>query len=225
MRFARKVLVMGFCAAVLAIPAASQATGDKSADTTAASQPQTKAEVTRPPMEATLKASMPVPATTDPDYVIGPQDGLFINVWKEPEVSENTVVRNDGKISMPLLNDVEASGKTPMQLATVLEGKLKQYLSDPRVTVVVTRIDSKRIFLMGEIGHIGSIEMLPNMTALQAVAMGGGFSKFAHLKKIYILRNVDGKQVKIPFNYKAVVNGQMPEQNILLKPGDTIVVP
>ncbi len=225
MRFARQVLVMGFCAAVLVIPAVSQATGDKSKDTTAASELQTKAEVTRPPMEASLKASMPKPATTDPEYVIGPQDGLFINVWKEPEVSENTVVRNDGKISMPLLNDVEASGKTPMQLATVLEGKLKQYLADPRVTVVVTKIGSKRIFLMGEIGHVGQIDMLPNMTALQAIAMGGGFSKFARIKKIYILRNVDGKQVKIPFNYKAVINGQTPEQNILLKPGDTIVVP
>ena len=166
-----------------------------------------------------------VAATLDPAYVIGPQDNLSINVWKEPEVSGQVQVRLDGKISLPLLNDIEAAGNTPMQLAGIITKDLRQYLTDPRVTVTVTAINSKRVYLMGEVGHIGPVNMLPNMTVLQALSSAGGFSRFANLKKIYILRNNNGKQVKIPFNYKAVISGNAPDQNILLEPGDTIVVP
>jgi len=167
----------------------------------------------------------PTAATTDPDYVIGPEDALHISVWKEPELSGNVPVRPDGKISLPLLNDVQAAGSTPVQLAATITEKLKQFLAEPRVTVTVAGINSKRVFLMGEVGRVGAINMLPNMTVLQALASGGGFTQFANLKKIYILRNEDGKQVRIPVNYKAIISGQAPEQNILLKPGDTIVVP
>lgn len=165
------------------------------------------------------------PATIDPDYVIGPLDTLSVSVWKEPEVSGQVIVRNDGKISLALLNDIEAAGNTPTQLAAVITDKLKQYIANPHVTVIVTAIKSKRVFLMGEVGHNGPIDMLPKMTVLQALASGGGFSKYANLKKIYVLRNENGKQMKIPFNYKAVIRGQSPEQNIELQPGDTIVVP
>jgi polysaccharide export outer membrane protein len=140
-------------------------------------------------------------------------------------LSGAVVVRNDGKISMPLLNDVPAAGDTPTQLAAVITDRLKHYVSDPHVTVVVTKIDSKKVFLLGEVNHVGPVSMLPDMTVLQALASGGGFSKFANLKKIYILRAENGKQVKIPFNYKDVIGGKMPEQNIVLKAGDTIVVP
>jgi polysaccharide export outer membrane protein len=164
-------------------------------------------------------------SANDPDYVIGPQDTLQINVWKEPEVSGPAVVRLDGKISLPLVNDLEAAGKTPLQLGGVITDRLKEYITDPRVTVIVTAIKSKRIFLMGEVGHQGPVDMLPNMTVLQALASAGGFSQYANLKKIYILRNQGGSQVKIPFNYKEVIRGRSPEQNIVLKPGDTIVVP
>lgn len=165
------------------------------------------------------------PATIDPDYVIGPLDTLNVSVWKEPEVSGQVIVRNDGKISLALLNDIEAAGNTPTQLAAVITDKLKQYITNPHVTVIVTSIKSKRVFLMGEVGRNGPIDMLPKMTVLQALASGGGFSKYANLKKIYVLRNENGKQMKIPFNYKAVIRGQSPEQNIELQPGDTIVVP
>jgi polysaccharide biosynthesis/export protein len=180
-----------------------------------------------------VKESDPAVATTptrslsaqDPDYVIGAQDTLHINVWKEPEVSGPVVVRLDGKISLPLINDLDAAGRTPLQLAAVITERLKEYITDPRVTVIVTAIKSKRVFLMGEVGHQGPVDMLPNMTVLQALASGGGFSQYANLKKIYILRNQGGSQVKIPFNYKEVIRGRSPEQNIVLKPGDTIVVP
>ena len=156
-------------------------------------------------------------------YVIGPDDVLLISVWKEAELTNTLPVRPDGKISMPLLSDVQAAGLTPMQLAASLTEKLKKYLSDPRVTVVVTQINSQRIYVTGEVLHTGAMQLLPDMTVLQAVA-SAGFTQFANTKGIYILRTSNGKQQKFPFNYKQVVKGEDMNQNILLKPGDTIVV-
>ena len=161
---------------------------------------------------------------TPPDYVIGADDTLHISVWKEPDLSETLPVRPDGKISMPLLGDVEAAGLTPTQLGTSVTEKLKKYVADPRVTVVVTAMNSQRIFVTGEVTHSGSMTLLPHMTMLQALA-SAGFTQFANLKGIYLLRNENGKQVKYPFNYKEVVKGRSQEQNIQLKPGDTVVVP
>ena len=158
------------------------------------------------------------------DYVIGADDTLHISVWKEPDLSETLPVRPDGKISMPLLGDVEAAGLTPTALGDSIKEKLKKYISDPRVTVVVTAMNSQRIFVSGEVNHPGAVNLLPHMTMLQALA-SAGFTQFANVKGIYLLRNENGKQVKLPFNYKEVVKGNHPEQNIQLKPGDTIVVP
>ncbi len=164
-------------------------------------------------------------ATDDPTYVIGPEDMLNIAVWKEPDFSSTVPVRPDGKISMPLLGDVEASGKTPGQLADDLTVKLKKYVDDPRVTVVVTAINSKRIYILGEVNHPGTINMSPNMTVLQAISAAGGPTAYASTKKISILRTVRGKQTKFPFNYKEVIKGNDTQQNIQLMAGDTIVVP
>jgi polysaccharide export outer membrane protein len=176
--------------------------------------------------EKTSEAQRTAPATEDPGYVIGEQDMLDINVWKEPELSRVVPVRPDGKISLPLINDVQAAGLTPMQLATVITERLRgKFVREPQVTVVVTAINSQRIYLVGEISRAGAYPMLPNMTVLQALANAGGFSQFANLKNIYVLRNENGKQVRYPFNYKDVIKGQKSEQNITLKPGDTIVVP
>ena len=158
------------------------------------------------------------------DYVIGADDTLHISVWKEPDLTVTLPVRPDGKISLPLLNDVPAAGLTPMQLADSITEKLKKYIADPRVTVVVTAMNSRRIFVTGEVTHTGAIPLLPNMTMLQALSTSG-FTQFANVKNIYLLRMENGKQTKLPFNYKEVVKGNHPEQNILLKPGDTIVVP
>jgi len=158
------------------------------------------------------------------DYVIGADDTLHISVWKEPDLSETLPVRPDGKISMPLLNDITAAGLTPLQLKDSITEKLKKYISDPRVTVVVTGMNSRRIFVTGEVLHSGPLPLLPHMTMLQALAQAG-FTQFANLKAIYLLRTENGKQEKLPFNYKEVVKGNHPEQNIALKPGDTVVVP
>jgi len=158
------------------------------------------------------------------DYIIGADDTLHISVWKEPDLSETLPVRPDGKISMPLLGDVEAAGMSPTDLGNSIREKLKKYVADPRVTVVVTGMNSQRIFVTGEVTKPGTMTLLPHMTMLQALA-ASGFTQFANLKAIYLLRNENGKQVKLPFNYKEVVKGNHPEQNISLKPGDTIVVP
>jgi polysaccharide export outer membrane protein len=163
-------------------------------------------------------------ASSDSDYVIGADDMLRISVWKEPDLSETLPVRPDGKISMPLLNDIPAAGLTPVQLKDSITEKLKKFIADPRVTVVVTAMNSRRIFVTGEVVHSGPMPLLPHMTMLQALSQAG-FTQFANPKGIYLLRTENGKQEKLPFNYKDVIKGNHPEQNIVLKPGDTVVVP
>jgi polysaccharide biosynthesis/export protein len=163
-------------------------------------------------------------ATTAADYVIGPLDSLSINVWKEPDLTATLPVRPDGKISMPLLNDVQASGLTPTELAQSLTEKLKKFVADPRVTVVVAAINSKRVYLVGEVSHSGPTPMTPNMTVLQALS-SAGLTQFANTKKIYVLRTVNGKQEKLPVDYRKLVKGEDISHNYVLQPGDTIVVP
>lgn len=193
----------------------SQTSGAKSATT-----PPAKTDATGGAKPSDEARSSNVPS----DYVIGPDDTLHIFVWKEPDLTETLPVRPDGKISLPLLNDITAAGLTPLQLRDEITEKLKKYVSDPRVTVVVTGTGSQRIFATGEVLHTGPMTLLPHMTMLQALAQAG-FTQFANEKAIYLLRHENGRQVKIPFNYKEVVKGNHPEQNIELKPGDTIVVP
>ena len=162
-------------------------------------------------------------APADPNYVIGAQDVLDISVWKEEQLTKTVPVRPDGKISMPLLNDVQAAGLTPTQLANQITESLKKFVTDPQVTVIVREINSQRVYLLGEVTRAGAYPLLPNMTVLQALSSAGGFTQFANLKKIYVLRVENGKQEKFPFNYKHAL--ESPDQNILLKAGDTIVVP
>lgn len=176
-------------------------------------------------VETAAEQSKPAAATTDPGYVIGEEDLLAINVWKEPEVSRTVPVRPDGKISLPLINDVQAAGMTPGQLGLVITERLRKFIAEPQVTVIVTQINSRRVYIMGEVNRAGAFPLLPNMTVLQALSSAGGFTQFANLKGIYVLRNEGAKQVTFPFNYKDVIKGKRAEQNILLKPGDTIVVP
>jgi polysaccharide biosynthesis/export protein len=159
------------------------------------------------------------------EYKIGPQDVIRIDVWKEPDISRTIPVRPDGKISVPLLNDIQAAGLTAMELAASLRAGLSKFLNSPQVTVTVSEINSRRIYLTGEVSRPGALPLLPNMTVLQALASGGGFTQFARPKNIYVMRTENGKQVKHPFNYKEVVKGNLAEQNIVLQPGDVIVVP
>ena len=167
----------------------------------------------------------PTQATADPSYVIGPEDILDISVWKEPDVSRVVPVRPDGRISLPLIHDVEAAGMSPQQLGASVAEKLRKYLNDPQVTVIVTAINSQRVFVVGEVLRAGAFPLLPGMTVLQALSSAGGFTTFADVKKIRVVRSRNGKQVELPFNYRDVLKGDKPDQNIKLEPGDTIIVP
>jgi polysaccharide biosynthesis/export protein len=169
--------------------------------------------------------SVQKPVAQDPNYIIGPQDVLDISVWKEAELTRTVPVRPDGKISMPLLNDVPAAGLTPNQLAAQITASLKRFVTDPQVTVIVAQINSQRVYILGEVTRTGAYPLLPDMTMLQALSSAGGFTQFANRKKIYMFRIENGKQVKYPFDYKAVIDGKRPDENVVLKAGDTIVVP
>src|SRR6202035_856765 len=165
------------------------------------------------------------PATTDPSYVIGAEDVLDVNVWKEPDMTRVVPVRPDGKITLPLINDVQAAGSTPQQLASAVTEKLRKFLTEPQVTVIVTQINSQRVFVVGEVLRAGAFPLIPGMTVLQALSSAGGFTTFADVKKIHVMRLRDGKHIELPFNYRDVLKGDNPDQNIKLEPGDTVVVP
>jgi polysaccharide export outer membrane protein len=185
----------------------------------------TPAPAAPPPTQATPPATTPSgPPHVDAGYIIGPDDVLQITVWKEPTLSGSFPVRPDGMISMVLLGDVKAAGLTSAQLTANLTTMYKKYVQDPLVTVGVMQDASQRIFVVGEVGRVGPVQITPGMTVLQALSTAGGISPYAHKTRIYILRGPQGKQEKIPFNYKAAIRGDS-TQNITLQPNDTVVVP
>jgi polysaccharide export outer membrane protein len=194
-------------------------------------QAQDKESASKP--DQPVSPALTVPATAVPalaagaaadSYVIGPSDQITVNVWKEPTLSGSLLVRPDGMISLPLLGDVQASGLTPLQLADRIATMLKKFVQDPNVSVVVSQIHSKVVYLLGEVGKKGPIEMTPGMTLLEAIGSAGGLTDDANAKKIYILRNDGGKHDKILVHYKEALKGDS-ALNLVLKPGDTIVVP
>jgi len=167
----------------------------------------------------------PKPVAESPDYSIAPEDVLIIDVWKEPEISRTVPVRRDGKISLPLLNDVQAAGLTPTQLGSEIVEKLRATVVHPQVTVIVAQMSSQRIYILGQVARGGAYPLVPEMTAVQALSIAGGLTPFAKRTKIYVMRIENGENKRFPINYKQVVSGHKPEQNIQLKPGDTILVP
>jgi polysaccharide biosynthesis/export protein len=163
---------------------------------------------------------------SDNSYVIGANDVLSVNVWKEPDISRSVPVRSDGKISLPLVGELQASGQTPRQLESEITKRLQNYISEPEVTVIVTDSKSQKINILGMVAKPGEYLLTTSTTVLDAIAMAGGFKDFAKQKSIYILRPAaDGTPKRISFNYKEVIKGKNPEQNILLQAGDTVVVP
>jgi polysaccharide export outer membrane protein len=180
------------------------------------------------PTPAPPTAATPAPAAGTPvpdDYVIGPQDMLSIVFWHEKDMSADVAVRPDGKISLPLLNDVQAAGLTPVELRDRLTEASKKYLEDPSVTVVVKEMNSRKVFITGQVAKPGPYPLTSATTVLQLISMAGGLQEYADSKKILIIRAENGRQVSYPFNYKDVVSRKNLSQNILLKPGDTVIVP
>jgi polysaccharide export outer membrane protein len=169
----------------------------------------------------TTKPAEVVPA----GYVVGDSDIIRVNVWKEPEVSQTAVVRTDGNISLPLINEVKVSGMTPLQIQDMVAEKLKGFLNNPQVTVTVIEIRSKRAFITGEVARPGTYSLNAQTTVLQLIAQAGGFTPFAKKDSIVVLRTEDGRQSRLKFKYNEVVQGKKTDQNIALHPGDTVVVP
>jgi len=170
--------------------------------------------------------SMPQSALTPEQrltYIIGVEDELQISVWREPELSTAVVVRPDGMITLPLINDVKAVGLKTEELQNVLMDKLKSFVNEPQVTVIVRGIRSRKVYLVGEVGHQGTFPLNGDMTALELLAAAGGVGPFAKADSIYILREQNGKKIRIPFHYKKAVAGK--SENVTLQPGDLVVVP
>lgn len=182
-----------------------------------------------PPPQKVSSAQAVDPSATKPhddSFVIGNDDVLAINVWKEPDVSRSVPVRSDGKISLPLAGEVQATGRTPLKLEQDIATRLQNYIAEPEVTVIVQQINSQKFNVLGQVARPGSYVVANSPTVLDAIALAGGFRDFAKQKSIYVLRqNTDGSQIRIPFNYKEVIKGKNPEQNLKLQPRDTVVVP
>jgi polysaccharide export outer membrane protein len=210
----RVLFILAFLGVALVLPVPALNAQDKDAAGKPAAVPE----------QPSLAPPPPAAAAPSDSYVIGASDVISITVWKEATLSGSLLVRPDGMITVPLLGDVQASGLTPLVLGDQIAAKLKKYIQDPKVSVVVTAIHSKVIFLLGEFSKKGSIEMTPGMTLLQAIASASGFSDFANVKKVYILRDEGGKRLRIPVHYKEALKGNS-EFDLVLKPGDTIVAP
>ena len=185
----------------------------------------TPASVTEPD-RAAAPQEIPTSQAMFDDYQIGSGDTLQISVWKELDVSvPSVVVRPDGRITVPLIKEVEVGGLTPRQAEKVITEKLSKFITDPNVTVVVAAINSKKIYVIGGARKEGPLPYTYGMTVMQALSEAGGLTDYAKRKRIYILRTENGREYRLDFNYDQVVKGQGMEQNILLLAGDTVVIP
>jgi len=179
-----------------------------------------RAAPAKPPTAAELKG-----IETPADYVIGIDDSLTIVFWREKEMSADVTVRPDGMISLPLLNDIKAAGLTPEQLRLKVSEAASRFVEEPTVTVVVKAINSRKVFITGQVGKTGAYPLGGATTVLQLIAMAGGLQEYADARKITINRVENGTQVSLRFNYRDVAAGKNLKQNIELKPGDTVIVP
>jgi polysaccharide export outer membrane protein len=198
----------------------------------ASSSPQAadKSDKDKVDKQASDKTTKPDPATQSPltaeqrlTYIIGVEDELQISVWREPELSTSVVVRPDGMITLPLVNDLKVVGLKTEELQAILVEKLKSYVNEPQVTVIVRAIHSRKVYLVGQVMRQGTFPLNGDMTALELLAAAGGVGPFAKADSIYILREQNDKKIRIPFHYKKTVAGK--SENVVLQPGDVVVVP
>jgi polysaccharide export outer membrane protein len=180
----------------------------------------THAQAQNPPAPAAVTVAAPPGG-----YVIGPDDVLVITFWREKDMSAEVIVRPDGLISLPLLNEVQAAGLTPEQLRGKLADAASRYIEAPAPSVLVKQINSRKVFITGEARSPGTYPLIGPTTVLQLLALAGGTTEFAKVKDIGVLRTESGRTVRLPFNYREVSRGRRIDQNVLLRPGDTVVVP
>jgi polysaccharide export outer membrane protein len=206
------------------IHAQTPAAGQKPTAPVTAGQKPAAPVTTTPPARGAGPVA-PAGVTPPPDYVIGPEDILNIVFWREKDLSTEAMVRPDGRISVPLINDVEAAGLTPEQLRERLMSQAQRYVEDANVTVVVKAINSRRVFITGQVARPGPYPLAAPTTVLQLIAMAGGVLEYADDKNIVVMRTENGRPTNYRFNYRDVVRQKDLKQNILLKPNDTVVVP
>jgi len=216
-RFRSKSIASTIGAAVATFAIAAPSAAQSAASTTAAVNAKSVANAAAP-------AVAPV-ATVPAEYIIGTDDVMSVVFWRDKELSADVTVRPDGKISLPLINELQAAGLTPAQLKDRITDAAKQYVEDPTVTVEVKAINSRKVFITGEVRKAGPYNITGSMTVLQLLSIAGGLGDYAKSDQIVIYRTEGGKPVSFKFNYKQVLKQQKLAQNIELKPGDTVVVP
>jgi polysaccharide export outer membrane protein len=177
------------------------------------------------PQASNVNAAAAKPAVLPVDYVIGPEDVLTVVFWGEKDLSGEVIVRPDGKVTLPLLKDVQAAGYTPEQLTDLLVKAASRYVAQPNATVVVKAINSRKVFVVGQVAKPGAFLLAGDMTVLQLIAQAGDVLEYAKAKNIVVVRKEQGRERRYKFNYRDVLKGKNPAQNILLKPGDTVIVP
>ena len=206
--FVKSMYVGALCACLLAAPAAAQ------------QKPQSAA-----PQAKTSPGNVPAGVALPPGYVIGSEDVLTIVFWRDKDLTGDYRVRPDGKVTLPLLNDVQAAGLTPDELRANLTESASKFVQEPSATVIVKEIHSRKVFITGNVAKPDSYPLNGEMNVLQLIAQAGGLLEYADSKNIVVIRTDEGRQKHFKFNYKDVINRKRPEQNITLKPGDTVVVP
>lgn len=210
--------VAGFTVLAIALPLFGQAPKPQLVNGAVSAAVQSEAPLETPPAVGG--------EPHDIKFIIGNEDLLAINVWKEPDLSRSIPVRSDGKISLPLVGELQAAGRTPLQLEQEISTKLKEFITEPEVTVIVEQINSRKFNILGQVVKPGTYPLTGATTVLDAIAVAGGFRDFAKQKGVYILRlSASGEETRIAFNYKEVIRGKSPQQNIKIQPHDTIVVP
>ena len=205
-----KCVVLGYSALLLSAPASAQAPKSNAPVQPAPAQPA----VVRP-------AEMMIPG----NYVIGPDDVLGVVFWRDKEMSTDARVRPDGRIALPLLNEIQAAGLTPEELQKKITEESKKYVEDASITIVVKEINSLKVFITGQVAKPGTYALTSATTVIQLIAVAGGLAEYANSKNIMIMRRQGDKQISLKFNYKEVASGKKLQQNIELKPGDTVIVP
>ena len=213
-------VVWGFTAASTRLGLAAAVACLVGIATTANAQTAAASQQLAPP-----NAAAPAGVVVPPGYLIGPEDVLTIVVWREKDMSTDAVVRPDGQISIPLLNDLQAAGLTPDQLKASIEKAASKFVAEPNATVIVKAINSRKVHIVGNVIKAGTFPLAGDMTVLQLIAQAGGLQEWADSKHITVMRKEDGKDKALSFNYKDVVKQKHLEQNVLLKPGDTVIVP
>ncbi len=219
-------VVLGATYVILCLTSAAGAqSSSQPAPSAATAQPSSQAAPSTPAQPGPVPLSVPAGVALPADYVIGPDDVLTVVFWRDKDMTTDVVVRPDGRITLPLVNDLPASGLTPEQLRVAITQSASKYIEEPTVSVVVKQINSRKVFITGQVGKPGAYPLGGPTSVLQLISLAGGLNEFAKQKDIVITRQEGGRQTTLKFNYRDVLKGKNLQQNVELKAGDTVLVP